>query len=101
MAIVIDGRAVADTVYSELTERIDILERKGVRPGLAVVLVGDDPASRIYVNMKKKACERFGLYSEEHKMEAEVSQAELLDLIKSLNADPSIHGILVQLPLPS
>ncbi len=101
MAVVIDGRAVADTVYNKLTERIDILARKNVRPGLAVVLVGDDPASRIYVNMKKRACERFGLRSEEHKLEAKVSQCELLNLIKRLNADSAIHGILVQLPLPS
>jgi methylenetetrahydrofolate dehydrogenase (NADP+)/methenyltetrahydrofolate cyclohydrolase len=100
MAVVIDGRTVADTVYSELTVRMNVLIRKGVRPGLAVVLVGDDPASRIYVNMKKRACERFGLYSEEHKLEAKVPQRELLNLIKRLNADPAIHGILVQLPLP-
>lgn len=77
------------------------LVQKGRRPGLAVVLVGDDPASRVYVNSKKKACEEIGIYSEEYTMPQNTSEAQLLDLIKVLNNNPAISGILVQLPLPS
>ena len=76
------------------------LKEKGINPGLAVVIVGDDPASRVYVNNKKKACEEIGIYSEEYALPAETTQGELLDLIKTLSNSKQINGILVQLPLP-
>ena len=76
------------------------LKAKGVSVGLAVVIVGDNPASRVYVNAKKKACEELGIYSEEHALPAETSQDELLSLVEKLNNDGNIDGILVQLPLP-
>ena len=76
------------------------LKAKGVNPGLAVVIVGDDPASRVYVNNKKKACEYCGIHSEEYALPAETTEQELLELVQTLNAKDDIHGILVQLPLP-
>ncbi len=76
------------------------LKEKGIKPGLAVIIVGDDPASRVYVNNKKKACEEIGIYSEEYALPAETPQSELLELIDTLNATDTISGILVQLPLP-
>ena len=72
----------------------------GIRPGLAVVIVGDDPASHVYVKNKKKGCEQVGFYSEEYALPEQTSQEELMQLLDRLNADPKIHGILVQLPLP-
>lgn len=77
-----------------------LLKEKGIFPGLAVIIVGDDPASRVYVNNKKKACEDLGIYSEEYALSAETSEAELLALVEKLNKDDSISGILVQLPVP-
>ena len=76
------------------------LKEKGINPGLAVIIVGDDPASRVYVNNKKKACEQIGVYSEEYALPAETTEQELLDLIEKLNKDKKINGILVQLPVP-
>ena len=76
------------------------LKEKGINPGLAVIIVGDDPASRVYVNNKKKACEEIGVYSEEYALSAETTEQELLDLIAKLNLDKKINGILVQLPVP-
>ena len=76
------------------------MKRNGIEPGLAVIIVGDDPASRIYVNNKKKACEACGIYSEEHALKADTTEKELLELIDSLNKRKDINGILVQLPLP-
>jgi len=76
------------------------LKEKGINPGLAVIIVGDDPASRVYVNNKKKACEQIGVYSEEYALPAETSEQELLELIEKLNNDKKINGILVQLPVP-
>jgi methylenetetrahydrofolate dehydrogenase (NADP+) / methenyltetrahydrofolate cyclohydrolase len=99
-ANLIDGKAVAARVKEELKSKISQLTAKGNQPGLAVVIVGDNPASRVYVNMKKKSCAELGIYSEEHALSGEVSQSELLGLIDSLNRNPKIHGILVQLPLP-
>ncbi len=99
--MVIDGKAVAKQVREEVrrdTERLRI--DHGVVPGLGVVLVGEDPASRIYVRNKEKACAEAGIRSVEHLLPASVTQHELLDLIGRLNQDPAIHGILVQLPLP-
>lgn len=99
-ARIIDGKAVAARVKGEVGLRAQSLRARGLVPGLAVIIVGDDPASRVYVNSKKKACADLGLYSEEHALPASVSQEELISLIKRLNLDPRIHGVLVQLPLP-
>jgi methylenetetrahydrofolate dehydrogenase (NADP+)/methenyltetrahydrofolate cyclohydrolase len=96
----IDGRAIADQLHSETSQRIDALRARGTRPGLAFVRVGDDPASKVYVGMKEKACRRLGFRSETFVLPAATSQAELLSLLARLNADPRLHGILVQSPLP-
>jgi len=100
MATIIDGKAIAAKIRKELTAEVAGLKAKGVIPGLAVVLVGEDPASKVYVSMKEKACTDIGIFSAEHKLSVETSEVELLALIARLNADPKIHGILVQLPLP-
>ncbi|MCL2760682.1 MAG: bifunctional methylenetetrahydrofolate dehydrogenase/methenyltetrahydrofolate cyclohydrolase FolD [Desulfuromonadales bacterium] len=100
MAQIIDGKAIASKIRNELTETVKELSKKGITPGLAVVLVGEDPASKVYVSMKEKACAAAGIFSDEHKLPAETSEADLLALIDKLNNDPKIHGILVQLPLP-
>ncbi len=100
-AQIIDGKALALTLREGIGQEVAILEKNtGVKPGLAAVLVGDDPASAVYVRNKKRACEKAGLYPQEHILPASTTQDELLKLIHSLNADPKIHGILVQLPLP-
>ncbi len=100
-AAIIDGKAVSAAVRAEVAKEVARLKEQGVEPGLAVVIVGDDPASRIYVNNKKKACAEVGIYSEEYALPAETTQQELLDLVHRLNDDPKISGILVQSPLPS
>jgi methylenetetrahydrofolate dehydrogenase (NADP+)/methenyltetrahydrofolate cyclohydrolase len=99
-ARVIDGKAMAADIRSEVAERVKALAGVGVTPGLAAVLVGDDEASRIYVGAKQKACAEVGIHSERYDLPGDVSQDELLELIRRLNADPAVHGILVQLPLP-
>ena len=99
-AELIDGRAVAAKVRAEVAARAKLLAAKGVTPGLAVVLVGDDPASAVYVRSKGKATEEAGMYSRTICLPVETSQSELLEQVAALNADPSIHGILVQMPLP-
>jgi len=100
-AKIIDGKAVAKRIREEMAEEIVRLNREqGVTPGLAVVLVGEDPASKVYVNSKNKACKEIGIYSEQHSLPADVPEKKLLKLIERLNADDRIHGILVQLPLP-
>jgi len=99
-AQVIDGKKISDTIREEIKAEVASLLERGVRPGLAVVLVGEDPASQVYVRNKAKACEDLGFYSEVHRLSAETTQAELLALIDRLNEQASIHGILVQLPLP-
>ncbi len=96
----IDGRAAAEKVYRELRDEIAILAGRGIRPGLAVVLVGDDPASRAYVRSKDKMCRELGLHSVKLELPAETTQNELLDQVEELNRDPAIHGILVQSPPP-
>ena len=96
-ATIIDGKALAAKCKEEIREKVGALKR---RPGLAVIIVGDNPASRIYVNHKKKDCAECGIYSEEYALLANASQAELLELIGALNAREDIDGILVQLPLP-
>lgn len=96
----IDGKAVAEKVLAETKARVGELARRGVKPGLAVVLVGDDPASRAYVRSKDRKAAELGLHSVKHELPAEAAQGELLALIAELNADPAIHGILVQSPPP-
>ncbi|HEV8681162.1 MAG TPA: bifunctional 5,10-methylenetetrahydrofolate dehydrogenase/5,10-methenyltetrahydrofolate cyclohydrolase [Actinomycetota bacterium] len=100
-ATIIDGKALAATIKDEVAGRVRALEARGVTPGLAAVLVGEDEASRIYVGSKQKACAEVGIRSERYDLPAEVTQDELLQLIHRLNEDPGVHGILVQLPLPA
>ncbi len=101
MSNIINGKAVAAEVREGLKAEVEALVKDtGVRPGLAVVLVGDDPASQVYVRNKKRACEKAGITSIEHRLPAETAEVKLLTLIGELNADTSVHGILVQLPLP-
>ncbi len=100
-AKLIDGKALAQQIRERIAKDVvELHAQTGVRPGLAAILVGDDPASHIYVRNKQKACEVAGIYVDEHKLPATTSQAELLSLIEKKNADPKVHGILVQLPLP-
>lgn len=96
----IDGKAIAKKVKAELKDDIELLQQHGVTPGLAAVLVGDDPASHIYVNNKAKACKKTGIYSEVIRKPADISAEELTALISELNARDDIHGILIQSPLP-
>ena len=101
MAIRIDGKAISAEIRAELKEKTEAFAAaRGYRPGLAVIIVGEDPASQVYVRNKKRACEEVGFYSRGYELPASTSQEELLALIDTLNADPAIHGILVQLPLP-
>jgi methylenetetrahydrofolate dehydrogenase (NADP+) / methenyltetrahydrofolate cyclohydrolase len=100
MPQLIDGRAIAEKVYIDLRREIAELKAKGVMPGLAVVLVGDDPASRAYVRSKDKMCRELGLHSLKLELPASTTQSELLNRVDELNADPNIHGILVQSPPP-
>jgi methylenetetrahydrofolate dehydrogenase (NADP+) / methenyltetrahydrofolate cyclohydrolase len=100
MTVVIDGKKIAAEVRARIKEETAELAANGRRPGLAAVLVGDNPASVIYVRNKRKACEEVGIYSEEHHLPETTTQVDLKKLIARLNFDPRIHGILVQLPLP-
>jgi methylenetetrahydrofolate dehydrogenase (NADP+)/methenyltetrahydrofolate cyclohydrolase len=101
-AEIIDGKAFAAGVRARVAEHVaDLVARHGLRPGLAVVLVGEDPASQVYVRNKGAQTNEAGMHSVTHRRDASISQAELLALIAELNADPAIHGILVQLPLPA
>jgi methylenetetrahydrofolate dehydrogenase (NADP+)/methenyltetrahydrofolate cyclohydrolase len=99
-AKIIDGKALAKSLRVKFRQRVETLLAKGVRPGLAVILVGDNPASKVYVGNKIKACEECGVQSFHHSLPGDTPEAEVLALIRRLNADPSVHGILVQLPLP-
>lgn len=102
VANLLDGRAVADRLIDNVADAVAAhRECGGIQPGLAVVLVGDDPASEVYVGNKIKACERAGIASRSHRLQHGVGRGELLALIDSLNQDPQVHGILVQLPLPA
>jgi methylenetetrahydrofolate dehydrogenase (NADP+) / methenyltetrahydrofolate cyclohydrolase len=100
-AAVIDGAAIAQSVYSELKQRVAELSHKAVRPGLAAILIGDNPASAVYVRNKTRVCEQVGLHSEVHRFQADCTENEVAASINRLNVDSKIHGILVQLPLPS
>ena len=99
-AKIIDGKAISEVIRSELKEKVARLSAKRKTPGLGVILVGDNPASRSYVTAKERACERIGIYSDDNRLPADTSEAELLNKIDQMNQDPRIHGILVQLPLP-
>ncbi len=96
----IDGRVIAEQLHGETSQRIASLSQRGIQVGLAFVRVGEDPASQVYVGMKEKTAARLGVRSITHVLPEQVSQAELLELIHRLNADPSVHGILVQAPIP-
>lgn len=100
MAIIIDGKKVSAQVKEQVRIETEELVKKGIKPGLAVIIVGDDPASRVYVNNKKKACEKVGFLSKEFALPATATQEELLALVNELNEDKEINGILCQLPLP-
>lgn len=100
MATIIDGKKLAQEKRNEIKEEVVLLKKKNISPGIAVVLVGDNPASKIYIKNKRKACAEAGIESFEHALPSSTSQKDLLNLIAKLNADKKIHGILVQLPLP-
>lgn len=100
-ATIIDGKAIARDIRTELKTEIDELKLNGITPGLAVILVGEDQASHTYVRNKDKACAEVGIHSEIYRYPADLSEEELLQKVAELNADPAIHGILVQLPLPA
>src|SRR5215467_10252784 len=99
-ADLIDGRAIARQLQDELSKRIAALKSRGLQPGLAFVRVGEDPASKVYVGRKEKACADLGIFSKTRVLEEKTGEADLLKLIEQLNTDPKIHGILVQAPIP-
>ena len=97
----IDGKALSDKIKSNLVDEVKKLKASGITPGLAVLLVGDDPASHTYVKMKESSCEKTGIYSIVHKMPSDISQEKIIETIEMMNKNQNIDGILVQLPLPS
>lgn len=99
-AKIIDGKQVAVDIRAELKSEVAQLAEKGIVPGLGVILVGEDPASKSYVSAKERACGEIGIFSDDHRLSAETTQEELLALVERMNKDPKINGILVQLPLP-
>ena len=100
-ATIIDGKARAAALSREISRKTaNLIEREGIRPGLAVVIVGENPASQVYVRNKAKQTRETGMTSFEHRLPVDTAQNELLDLVRNLNDDPAVHGILVQLPLP-
>lgn len=99
-ADIIDGKQIAVDIREELKAEISALQEKGITPGLGVILVGEDPASKSYVSAKEKACASIGVFSDDNRLPADTTQDELLALVEQMNADPKINGILVQLPLP-
>ena len=99
-AQIIDGKQVAADMRAELKDEVARLKEQNIVPGLGVILVGDDPASRSYVTAKERACEDIGLYSDDNRLNADISQEELMAMVEKMNNDPKINGILVQLPLP-
>lgn len=101
MAKILDGKAVSAHVREQVKAEVEALEKQGISVGLAVIIVGDDPASRTYVNNKKKACAAAGIRSEEYALPADTTQEELLALVETLNKKPDVNGILCQLPLPA
>lgn len=99
-AKILDGKAIAQEMREEIKARVEELGKSGIVPGLGVLLVGDNPASRSYVTAKEKACEKAGIYSKEVRLPADVTREQILGVVEQFNADEKIHGILVQLPLP-
>jgi len=99
-ARIIDGKQIAADIRNELKQTVAALKLQGITPGLGVILVGEDPASKSYVTAKERACEEIGLHSNDNRLPKETTQAQLIALVKKMNADPKINGILVQLPLP-
>jgi methylenetetrahydrofolate dehydrogenase (NADP+)/methenyltetrahydrofolate cyclohydrolase len=99
-AKIIDGKQVAADMRAELKEEVAKLKEQGIVPGLGVILVGEDPASKSYVTAKERTCEEIGIYSDDNRLPAETTQEDLMALVEKMNKDPKIHGILVQLPLP-
>lgn len=99
-AKIIDGKQISETIRGELKNRISVLKEKGITPGLGVILVGNNPASRSYVTAKERACDSIGIYSDDNRLPEDVTETDLLTKINEMNLDPKIHGILVQLPLP-
>lgn len=97
---IIDGKTISKEILAELKNEVSALQEKGVTPGLAVILVGDDPASQVYAHGKQKACEQIGMHSEEYFLSADTTQEELLTLINELNASDTVDGILLEMPLP-
>ena len=97
---ILDGKKLSNKIRNEVKQDVEVLQEKGITPGLAVVLVGADPASAAYVNMKSKACKDAGIYSIAHEMPESISQENILEIIEMMNKNPNIDGILVQLPLP-
>src|SRR5207249_1576433 len=97
----IDGRAIAEQIHSETAKEISALKARGIQPGLAFVRVGEDPASKVYVDRKDKTCRQLGIFSEQHVLAEQTGETELLGLLRRLNADARLHGILVQAPLPA
>ena len=100
-AVIIDGKAIAQQVRAKWTQRVESLRARGTTPGLAVILVGENPASQVYVRNKVRACAEVGVHSEVYRYSADVPEHTVIDKIIALNANPAIHGILVQLPLPA
>src|SRR5438874_598951 len=100
-ARILDGKSLAAQVRAGLKEQVAQLSQRGISPGLAVILAGDNPASRVYVRNKVRACEEVGVHSPTFEYPSSVQETELLDRVAALNADPAVHGILVQLPLPA
>lgn len=100
MANIINGKEISAKVRVELAQQVEQMKARGITPGLAVVIVGEDPASKVYVRNKRRACEEIGVYSEVYELAQDTSEEELLELVEKLNRDEKIHGILVQLPLP-
>jgi len=98
--MIIDGKIISSSVKEKIKSEVNALKEKGIKPGLVVIKVGDDPASAVYVRNKKRACEELGIYSEEYALPEQTTEKELLDLIKELNTREDIDGILCQLPLP-
>jgi methylenetetrahydrofolate dehydrogenase (NADP+)/methenyltetrahydrofolate cyclohydrolase len=99
-AQIIDGKKIAAEMQAELKNEVAKLKEQGIVPGLGVILVGDDPASKSYVTSKERTCEEIGIYSDDNRLDAKTSQKELMALVEKMNTDPKINGILVQLPLP-
>lgn len=100
MAEILNGTALATKIRAELKQETEELKKQGIVPGLAVVLVGEDPASKVYVRNKTKACEEIGFYHEQYNLPASISEKEILDLVDTLNQSDRVHGILIQAPLP-